>query len=296
MNVTEYTGLPLQRYDSRGKQEEPDNSQAISAEENMFRMPIKHEVTEEERNLGVAWTSVTTTWKFLMRAEYMSSSPPDNPIVKVAVNKGDGKTEEYAVDIRNINPKNASEIEMFALCSYADSLGKGIAEDGGSWQLLKIFRDNAVQNGYCPDLLRKTEEDSLEKIYMDWLDMLTKMMDDHYRSGDLAQYQNGLKLRTFLEQFLPQQESSIEETESPLSEQQLMEELRRQMDLMYDKLLNGETEERFPIGSASFTQKEWHEFLERFDSIEEALRELVRQEIAKRDEKAEDTATESKNS
>lgn len=290
MNVTEYAGLPLQEYGSREKQGESDDSTAIPTEEKMFQMPIKHTVTEEERCLGVAWTSVTTTWNFLMRAEYTSSSTPDNPVVKVTVNKGDKGTEEYTVNLLEINPKNASEIEMFALCNYADSIGKGIVEMGGSWLLLKTFRDNAVNNGYLPNLLRQTEKDSLETIYMDWLDMLEKMMNDSYQSGDFAQYQNGLKLRSLLEQFLPEENIPEEGTDDTPSEEELMEELRRQMDLMYDKLLNGETEERFPIGSSSFTLKEWREFLERFDSIEEALRELIKEEIAKRTEKAEETA------
>lgn len=53
---------------------------------------------------------------------------------------------------------------------------------------------------------------------------------------------------------------------------------------MYVKLQNGETQTSFQIGSLSLTLKEWDEFLEKFDAVEEAIRELMRQEHEKRAE------------
>lgn len=51
---------------------------------------------------------------------------------------------------------------------------------------------------------------------------------------------------------------------------------------IYEKVQNGETEPSFQIGARSFTEKEWDEFLEKFDAVEEAIRELMREEHAKR--------------
>lgn len=53
---------------------------------------------------------------------------------------------------------------------------------------------------------------------------------------------------------------------------------------MYVQLQNGENEQSFQIGSLSMTLKEWDKFLEKFDAIEDAIRELMRQEYEKRAE------------
>lgn len=47
------------------------------------------------------------------------------------------------------------------------------------------------------------------------------------------------------------------------------------------KIKNGETEPSFQIGAKSYTQKEWDKLLERFDSIEENIRESMREEQEK---------------
>lgn len=51
---------------------------------------------------------------------------------------------------------------------------------------------------------------------------------------------------------------------------------------IYEKVQNGETEPSFQIGAQSFTEKEWDEFLEKFDAFEEAMRELMQEEHVKR--------------
>ncbi len=57
-----------------------------------------------------------------------------------------------------------------------------------------------------------------------------------------------------------------------------------------EKIRNGETEPTYQIGAQSFTEKEWDKFLEKFDSIEETIRELIREEQARKE--AEQTHTE----
>ena len=44
-----------------------------------------------------------------------------------------------------------------------------------------------------------------------------------------------------------------------------------------EKIGNGENEETFQIGAQSFTIKEWKEFLDKFDSIQEVMEELMRE-------------------
>jgi hypothetical protein len=56
------------------------------------------------------------------------------------------------------------------------------------------------------------------------------------------------------------------------------------IDKLYVKIKNGDTETKFQIGNQSFTINEWDEFLEKFDSDEDAIQELVEEEIEKRKE------------
>ena len=56
------------------------------------------------------------------------------------------------------------------------------------------------------------------------------------------------------------------------------EYLRQKIDEIFVKIQNGDTEPTYQIGSQSFTEKEWEEFLDKFDSIEEAIQELMKEE------------------
>ena len=54
--------------------------------------------------------------------------------------------------------------------------------------------------------------------------------------------------------------------------------IRVKIEELFVKIQNGDTESRYQIGSQSFTEKEWEEFLDRFDSLEEAIQELMKEE------------------
>ncbi|MDE7313704.1 MAG: hypothetical protein K2N87_19115 [Eubacterium sp.] len=52
---------------------------------------------------------------------------------------------------------------------------------------------------------------------------------------------------------------------------------------IYVKVKSGDTEPSFQIGAISFTEKEWNKFLEEFDAIQDAIRELMREEQEKKE-------------
>lgn len=58
--------------------------------------------------------------------------------------------------------------------------------------------------------------------------------------------------------------------------------LQEKIQDLSEKIQNGETEPSYQIGAQSFTLKEWDEFLAKFDSAEEAIRELMREEQEKK--------------
>ena len=69
----------------------------------------------------------------------------------------------------------------------------------------------------------------------------------------------------------------------------LMQLIRERMEEIFVKVQNNDTEESFQIGGSSFTIKEWEEFLEKFDDAEDEIRELLKEEQAKRAGEAERT-------
>lgn len=66
--------------------------------------------------------------------------------------------------------------------------------------------------------------------------------------------------------------------------------IRQKIEEIFVKIQNGDTEPTYQIGSQSFTEKEWEEFLDKFDSVEEAIQELMTEEQARKE--AEETKTE----
>lgn len=64
---------------------------------------------------------------------------------------------------------------------------------------------------------------------------------------------------------------------SAMTTQEMMQEIRKKIEELYDKVKKGETEQSFQIGASSFTLKEWERFIERFDKVQEELEELIRE-------------------
>lgn len=58
--------------------------------------------------------------------------------------------------------------------------------------------------------------------------------------------------------------------------------LRQKIEEIFIKIQNGDTEPTYQIGAQSFTEKEWEEFLDKFDSVEEAIQELMKEEQARK--------------
>ncbi len=59
--------------------------------------------------------------------------------------------------------------------------------------------------------------------------------------------------------------------------------LKEKMNEILTKIKNGDTETSYQIGAQSYTEKEWKALLDKFDSVEEAIRELMREEQEKKE-------------
>ena len=359
---------------------------------------------------------------YSLKAQYAAESTEDTPIIEVTAECG-GERVSYKVDVNRIDPRNASQLEMFALLSYSDD--QEISDGGvlGSYGQMEVYADNAQMNGYWEG---NQDWDSFVDAKHDWMDIMNRMTDDYSQAGIYSQYLNVRRLEVTLSHFsirhvdvehlkiedrsadmfskfvlkawletagerfademdtdmfthmtsvmigrfkkywdgdasgnsveaaLKAVREAMQALEYPLASelknssviqeeleeerefyqsfmdklQKLQEEQNRESDktqeeqnrdsdkvpeetdgthaaeeldmIQYIRLRmkeifvliqNGDEEASFQIGSSSFTVKEWEEFLKKFDNAEDAIKELMREELEKRAEEAERTET-----
>ena len=129
-----------------------------------------------------------------MEAKYAECSTQDNPVIYVETNYG-GKTVSYNVNINEIDPGNASQLEVFALCSYADDIGIGDGSTFGTYSTLRSYKEMAAHNGYVDSQMQEPGgivQFKNEKL--NWVNMCEKVVDLLYKCNDPVQYKKGLNI------------------------------------------------------------------------------------------------------
>lgn len=282
----------------------------------IFRMPCVEQASAEERELGTAFLRYSEESTFGLKAEYVKNASQDYPIVKVTVHDN-GQEKEHYVNLKDVNARHATEIEMFALVSYMDANGFGTEFSVNTWQRLKELRKDGFNRGYCGEISKDIEEVGLENVKMDWMNLLEKSAEGFRHNGnsqgvmeceDLLEkldtvtsneaYMKGKEFTAADGETVKQSEraQSNEQVniyekiheDKPIGEyttEELIERIREEIDKIREKVKNGDTEVSFQIGGASFTIKEWDKMLEKFDTVQDAIREQMREEIAKRNGK-----------
>lgn len=204
--------------------------------------------------LGMAFLDVGASQSLGMTASYLPQSTPDNPMIQVGITYPGGVKETYDVAINEIDPTNATELEMFALCNYNDALGKKeVASTFGSWHVLKNNGRNAEMIG---SFSMAHSVDEFTTVKQDWNAMVGSMKENHMNAGVFKQAMDADKL---------------------------LEMFKEYMDAMYERIQSGNIgEPSIRIGGASFTQEEWDKMLENFDDIEDDIRTEMRKEHEER--------------
>lgn len=132
-----------------------------------------------------------------MTALLSKNSTPDKPIVHVVIDMGES-LEAYDVDISKVNPANASRLEIFALCGYADKIGCGTGDTFGSYNTFKMYELTAEVNGCMGQVdvsIPTLEQFKNEKV--DWLTITKSVLDILARHKDpkvLELFTKGKKL------------------------------------------------------------------------------------------------------
>lgn len=102
-------------------------------------------------------------------ASFAPSSTVGNPVIEVRMQKKNGKEELYMVSPRKVDPAKASQLEMFALCAYADSQGiTGVSTGNNSYQKLLAY----ARYGGIGDKRAKTA-DAFMGRQQDWSSFVT---------------------------------------------------------------------------------------------------------------------------
>ena len=142
----------------------------------------------QEKVLGIGFLDDPTgSIRYGMRAEYAEDSSSADPIIKVTIQKT-GSEEVHYISLNDVNVTNASEIEMFALCCYADDTGQGTGGSFGTSQTLNYYRANA--SGYGAFKLTNPA-DSCLSVKQNWLSMIEEMRKLYMEAGLYKQALDG---------------------------------------------------------------------------------------------------------
>ncbi len=127
----------------------------------------------------------------VMTAKYAENSTEADPVILVTAEQ-DGKQVSYQVHVNDVDTRNATAVEMFALCSYADAAGWSFGKEN-SFQMLKDFVKNAP--GMNINGIDSYAIENLVGGKKDWVKAVEKTMEEHGRkNGGEIQFQEGIKL------------------------------------------------------------------------------------------------------
>lgn len=167
-DVMQVTSMSYGKYDY---QKNPMNKKVPGSqgEDKSFGNAVtKAEKEEKGKHLNLAVVAGEGGMGYGLIAMLPESSTPDNPIIQIISGVG-GKREVYNIDISKIDPRNATEMEMFALCSYADEMGQGTGDSLGSYHTLSLSCALAKYNGYTGELNEEPPSwDQFANRRMDW--------------------------------------------------------------------------------------------------------------------------------
>lgn len=82
------------------------------------------------------------------------------------------------------------------------------------------------------------------------------------------------------------EEGVIEKEEVEEEQPDFAKMISDKIDDLYEKIRKGEAVPSFQIGARTFTLEEWEKFLKQFDSLQDAIRQLIEEEKEAREKEA----------
>lgn len=245
-----------------------DTGRSTSALE--FELMGKATTSSESSSYGRA-LGLTTVGNRGYVATYADSSTAQEPVIKV----GDSE-----IHVNDVDPRNATKMEMFALMSYMED--KGLIQNRGmkSFNKLTAYASQAEYNGYCNGIY---DENAAWTTKRDWTGILENAKGSFMCNPQA--YKQGLECENIIDNLKKWSEASFASDEEPETND-YWKIINDRKNEIYEKVKNGDTEETYQIGGSSFTEKEWDKLLSEVDDITEEIREAIREEHQKRIEEA----------
>ena len=139
-----------------------------------------------------------------MTAYFDDNSTPEHPVMLVHV-YGGSRNEGYRIDLTKVNPCHASELEMFALCSYADKIGEGSGSTFGSFETLKALDMQAsLGTGEEADNPLLSSGNAFRTLKKNWIQTIKKgllQLQNIKQEDAIRLFSRGTKLKGFIEKF-----------------------------------------------------------------------------------------------
>ena len=142
--------------------------------------------------LGMSAIAVGPNASQTMIARYSENSTEQNPIIMVSL----GDYGSYNISVKDVDPKEATQIEMFALCAYMDDKNITCPGSFGSYNRLKSYIQTAIDMDELPDI--NNHLNSTKKInWLKGLDVAMKnQVIDQYSYQERSEQ---IKLRSYFE-------------------------------------------------------------------------------------------------
>lgn len=236
----------------------------MTLQKKLIHTDSEETTVSNDRVIGMTMIPYNDNVSYGVVAKYAEESTVDNPVVKVVLNRG-GEKNVYKVNINEVDPNNATMLEMFALLSYADDQGLLTPSSFSSFQELKVYAMNAAQNGHCESI--ENFEDFANRK-MNWTKPIDAVGQDYMEAGISEQYDATKILLNFLQKHIEEMKENIEAG-------------------------NVDFEPTFQIGGKAYTKEEWDKLLEYVDEVEEETQEAMAVERAMK-EAAEETGYDEK--
>ena len=197
--------------------------------------------------------------------------------------ENDEVKDNTAIDFSRFAP-NAPEKVKQAFMEAAEETGYNEGERMDYLSQVFIHQVENRQNGVADytDVFGGSIASALQAARQILYDLENPLMPISQRGENAAKYVEQEKefYRAFIEKLEGLTGADNIDTEETADYAKILEE---KINEIFVKIQNGDTEPTYQIGAQSFTEKEWEEFLDKFDSIEEAIQELMKEEQARKE-------------
>lgn len=210
---------------------------------------------------------VTTAGNTGLLAKYADSSTPAEPIIKVG---------DYEVRVNDVDPNNATELEMFALMSYMEDVGMIEKHGIASYSKMKAYASQSEYDGVCSGIY---DERAFWDKKQDWFAIIDNAKQTF--SGMTETYSQSVECGNLL--------SYLEKWNTKVSSRDLFSEAVQKF--RDDNQLSAQ-ELKEEKDWREMTDEEWDKMLEGVDEYIDAFKERLRQLKEIQDEAAQKAALE----